>query len=233
MPAHATPTRFGWLRPLLIGIGLWLLVFAAVLYHGGIDGPLARMHTFFTKAALLTIGGAYAVLPYVFDAAVEQYSWLTPGQMLDGLALGETTPGPLIMVVTFIGFVGGWAQPPFGSDHLLAGAVLAAALVTFVTFLPSFLFILIGAPLIERSRGEIRLTAPLRAITAAVVGVIANLALALGRHALILPAGDGADWIAVAIGLAAGLALLRSRVGVPILVVVGALLGLGLGVLRI
>ena len=232
-PEHARAVPLDWLPTLLIGAGLWLLVLGAVVYAGGgLDGTLARMALFFSKAALLTFGGAYAVLPYVFDAAVARYSWLTPGQVLDGLALGETTPGPLIMVVTFIGFVGAWGQAPFGPEHLLAGALAAAAVVTFCTFLPSFLFILIGAPLVERTRDALRVTAPLRAITAAVVGVIANLALVLGEHALI-PGTDGdLDWVAAAIALAAGVALLRFRLGVPVLVVAGALLGLGLHLLR-
>jgi chromate transporter len=136
------------------------------------------MGWFFTKAALLTFGGAYAVLPYVYQGAVGHYGWLTPTQMIDGLALGETTPGPLIMVVAFVGFVGGYVKAVFGPDSLfLAGAV--AALVTWFTFLPSFIFILAG-PLIETTHNDLKFTAPLTAITAAVVGVILNLALFFG-----------------------------------------------------
>ena len=135
------------------------------------------MAWFFTKAALLTFGGAYAVLPYVYQGAVEQFHWLTGPQMIDGLALGETTPGPLIMVVAFVAFVGGWTRQVLGPDLLFTGAALAALLVTWFTFLPSFLFILAGGPLVESTHGNLKFTAPLTAITAAVVGVIASLAL--------------------------------------------------------
>jgi chromate transporter len=143
----------------------------------GWQGALTQMGWFFTKAALLTFGGAYAVLPYVYQGAVEHYHWLSGVQMIDGLALGETTPGPLIMVVTFVGFVGGWTQQVFGPDSVAASALVAAVVVTFFTFLPSFVFILLGAPFIETTHGNLKLTAPLTAITAAVVGVIFNLAM--------------------------------------------------------
>src|SRR6185295_15621234 len=123
----------------------------------------------------VTFGGAYAVLPYVNQAAVEHYGWLTAPQMIDGLALGETTPGPLIMVVTFVGFVGGWNTLLLGPEHQLFGAVLAASLVTYITFLPSFIFIFLGGPLVETTHRQPRITAPLTAITAAVVGVILSL----------------------------------------------------------
>jgi chromate transporter len=144
------------------------------------------MGGFFTKAALVTFGGAYAVLPYVNQAAVEQYHWVTAPQMIDGLALGETTPGPLIMVVTFVGYVGAWTHATGASPALsgLAGALV----VTFFTFLPSFVFIFAGAPLVEASRGRRFLTAPLTAITAAVVGVIANLAAYFAFHVFWPPA---------------------------------------------
>lgn len=147
----------------------------AVTY--GWHGTLTQIGWFFTKAALLTVGGAYAVLPYVYQGAVEHYQWLTPVQMIDGLALGETTPGPLIMVITFVGFVGGWVKPVFGGDALFASAFAASAVATFFTFLPSFIFIFLGGPFIETTHGNLKLTAPLTAITAAVVGVIFNLAM--------------------------------------------------------
>jgi chromate transporter len=140
------------------------------------------MGWFFTKAALLTFGGAYAVLPYVYQGAVEQFQWLTGPQMIDGLALGETTPGPLIMVVAFVGFVGGWTQTGAGAGRAVPGRALAATVVTWFTFLPSFLFILAGGPLVESTHGKLRFTAPLTAITAAVVGVIATLALFFLAH---------------------------------------------------
>ena len=178
------------------------------------------MGWFFTKAALLTFGGAYAVLPYVYQGAVETFGWLTATQMIDGLALGETTPGPLIMVVAFVGFVGGWTKQIFGPDLLALAGLVAASVVTFFTFLPSFLFILVGGPIIETTHGQLRFTAPLTGITAAVVGVIVNLAAFFAWH-VFWPHGwlsaqhvGGADLIALALGAAAAIALLRFKVGV-------------------
>jgi chromate transporter len=185
------------------------------------------MAWFFTKAALLTFGGAYAVLPYVFQGAVEHYGWLTTLQMIDGLALGETTPGPLIMVVAFVGFVGGWNMEVLGPNATLAGAVLAASIVTFFTFLPSFLFILAGAPFIESTHGQLRFTAPLTGITAAVVGVIVNLALFFAIHVW-WPDGLGGrfDWPAAVLAVAAFIALARFKVGVIPVILVCRLAGL-------
>jgi chromate transporter len=179
----------------------------------GWDGALTQMGWFFTKAALLTFGGAYAVLPYVYQGAVEQFQWLTPLQMIDGLALGETTPGPLIMIVAFVGFVGGWAKQVIGPDMLFLGAALAATIVTWFTFLPSFIFILAGGPVIESTHGNLKFTAPLTGVTAAVVGVIASLALFFLVHIAQARAG-GIDWIALAIAAAAAVALLRYQAGV-------------------
>jgi chromate transporter len=210
---------------------LWLLPMGALLAWQGWDGALTQMSWFFTKAALLTFGGAYAVLPYVYQGAVEQFGWLTGPQMIDGLALGETTPGPLIMVVAFVAFVGGWTQEVLGPDALFQGAALAALLVTWFTFLPSFIFILAGGPLVESTHGKLAFTAPLAAITAAVVGVIASLALFFIAH-VAFPAGAGAGlasevaWPAVALMLAAALALLRYRVGVIPVIAACALAGL-------
>ena len=146
------------------------------------------MGWFFTKAALLTFGGAYAVLPYVYQGGVEHYHWLTATQMIDGLALGETTPGPLIMIVAFVGFVGGWTHALFGHDSLLLAGVAGAAVAAFFTFLPSFIFILAGGPLVESTRGNVRMTAPLTAISAAVVGVIVSLAAVLRTARVLSPA---------------------------------------------
>jgi chromate transporter len=181
----------------------------------GWDGVLTQMGWFFTKAALLTFGGAYAVLPYVYQGAVESHQWLTPHQMIDGLALGETTPGPLIMVVTFVGFVGGWTQQLFGADALFRAGIAAAMVVTYFTFLPGFLFILAGGPLVESTHGKPHYTAPLIGITAAAVGVILNLAAFFAHH-VFWPNGLArpADGFAVIVGLCALLALLRFRVGV-------------------
>ncbi|HLF96808.1 MAG TPA: chromate efflux transporter [Methylococcaceae bacterium] len=210
-PAHA---RFGWARLALVvvaGALLWAGPMAWLWLHGA-NGVLAQMGGFFTKAALLTFGGAYAVLPYVFQGAVEHYHWLSAAQMMDGLALGETTPGPLIMVVTFVGFLGGWnaaAEPSF-----LAG-LAAAGVATYFTFLPSFLFILAGGPLVESTHGNLRFTAPLTAITAAVVGVILNLALFFAWHVLWPQGFSGAfDALSALLILAAMLALFRYRIGI-------------------
>ena len=176
------------------------------------------MGLFFSKAALLTFGGAYAVLPYVYQGAVEQFHWLTGSQMIDGLALGETTPGPLIMVVTFVGFVGGWTHQVLGPDALFAGAALAALMVTWFTFLPSFIFILAGGPVIESTHGRLGFTAPLTAITAAVVGVIASLAVFFIGHIARRPDGQ-VDLAALALVALAALALFRFKVGViPVII---------------
>jgi chromate transporter len=221
-PPHARFSRGRLARVLTAGLGLWLLAMAALVATHGLQGTLTQMGWFFTKAALLTFGGAYAVLPYVYQGAVEHYQWLTGPQMIDGLALGETTPGPLIMVVVFVGFVGGWTSALFGSDSLFLAGAAAALVVTFFTFLPSFLFIFLGGPLIESTHGNLGFTAPLTAITAAVVGVIANLALFFAWHVL-WPRGFGGpfEWPAVVIGVAAAVALFRFRLGV-IPVVIGA-----------
>jgi len=184
----------------------------------GLNSTLAVMGLFFSKAALLTFGGAYAVLPYVYQGAVEQYQWLSGPQMIDGLALGETTPGPLIMVVTFVGFLGGWKQQVLGPEAVFLGATLAALVATWFTFLPSFIFILAGGPLVESTHGQLRFTAPLTAITAAVVGVIASLAVFFIAH--IARRSDAAgvpgdiDVAALGLMLLAALALFRFKVGV-------------------
>ena len=223
-PEHA---RFSWRRlARVVGVclGLWLLAIAGLALIFGVEAVLTQMAWFFTKAALLTFGGAYAVLPYVYQGAVEQYHWLTGPQMIDGLALGETTPGPLIMVVSFVGFVGGWTHAVLGSDSLFVSGAVAAAVVTYFTFLPSFCFVLLGGPLIESTHGDLRFTAPLTGITAAVVGVIVNLAVFFGYHVL-WPAGLSGrfDALSAVIGVVAGIALIRFKVGViPVVLVAGA-----------
>jgi chromate transporter len=228
-PAHA---RFTWRRLALqfaVGIALWAIALAAIVAYSGWEGTLAQMGWFFTKAALLTFGGAYAVLPYVFQGAVENYQWLTAPQMIDGLALGETTPGPLIMVVAFVGFVGAWTKEVFGAESLFWAGAAGAVIATYFTFLPSFVFIFAGAPFIETTHGNLRFTAPLTGITAAVVGVIVNLAVFFAYHVL-WPEGLGArfDWISALIGLAALLALFRFKAGV--IPVIGACAIAGLAV---
>jgi chromate transporter len=209
---------------------LWAAVIGALAAWGGWQGTLAQMAWFFTKAALLTFGGAYAVLPYVVQGAVENYGWLTTAQMMDGLALGETTPGPLIMVVAFVGFLGGWGQQVLGPDALFAGGVAAAAVVTLFTFLPSFMFILTGAPFIESTHGQLHFTAPLKGITAAVVGVIVNLAVFFAMHVW-WPAGfdqGGIDIASVLISAAALMALMRFKLGVIPVILACGLAGLAL-----
>jgi len=224
VPEHA---RFRWLhlvKVAITGLMLWGGVMGLLCGQYGWNGALTQMGWFFTKAALLTFGGAYAVLPYVYQGAVEHFHWLSATQMIDGLALGETTPGPLIMVVTFVGFLGGWSQLPFGSDALLMAGVVAAVVVTYFTFLPSFLFILAGGPLVESTHGNLKFTAPLSAITAAVVGVILNLAVFFAWH-VFWPHGFAGrfDGIAALIGAGALLALFRYKLGVvPVIAVCGA-----------
>ena len=214
-PAHARFSGRGLLITLLAwGVAL-LLPLMAVVRLGGWDGPLAAMARFFSQVALVSFGGAYAVLPYVAQGAVEQHGWLSATQMLDGLALGETTPGPLIMVLAFVGFLGGWSSG--------VGGWAAAAVTVWFTFLPSFGFILAGAPLVEASRGDQRFTAPLTAITAALVGVIASLAVFFAVPVL-LPGGR-LDPVAVGLTLVALLLLLRQRWGVLPLIGSAALLG--------
>ncbi|KQZ43387.1 chromate efflux transporter [Duganella sp. Root1480D1] len=222
-PPHARFTWAGLARVVAAGIilmaGAWLLL--AWLF--GIDKPLAQMGWFFTKAAMMTFGGAYAVLPYVYQGGVEHFQWLTAAQMVDGLALGETTPGPLIMVVAFVGFVGAWTHQAIAGNPALAG-IAGATVAAWFTFVPSFIFILAGGPLVESTRGNIRMTAPLTAISAAVVGVIASLALFFGIH-VFHPASQW-EWPAVAIAAAAAIALMQYKQGTIRVLVACAIAGI-------
>jgi chromate transporter len=227
-PPHATFTRARLAKVIVAGLLLWAVPVAALVAWQGRESTLAHMALFFSKAALLTFGGAYAALPYVYQWGVEHYHWLTPPQMIDGLALGETTPGPLIMIVCFVGFVGGWTKQVLGPDMLFTGAALAATVATWFTFLPSFLFILAGGPIVEATHGNLKFTAPLTAITAAVVGVIASLALFFLVHiARPVPAGP-LDGTALVIAAAAAVALLRYKAGVIPVIAACALAGLAL-----
>lgn len=225
-PEHA---RFRWSRLLAVGavgLALWGVPMAFLTLWGGWSHTLTQMGWFFTQAALLTFGGAYAVLPFVTQGAVVEYGWLTPAQMIDGLALGETTPGPLIMVVAFVGFVGAHGQALFGPEsHFLAGAT-AACVATWFTFLPSFVFILAGGPLVESTHGEIKFTAPLTAISAAVVGVILNLALFFATNVL-WPAGWGGrvEWVSAGLAVGAAVALFRFKRSVMEVIAVCAVAG--------
>jgi chromate transporter len=226
-PAHARFRFSGLLRVAITGVVFWLIPMGLLWSLYGWEHHFTQMAWFFTKAALLTFGGAYAVLPYVYQGAVSYYGWLTPTQMIDGLALGETTPGPLIMVVAFVAFIGAYSDQVLGVDSLFIAGALAATIVTWFTFLPSFIFIFAGAPLIESTHGKLQFTAPLSAITAAVVGVIVNLALFFGYH-ILWPAGFGEaiDWYSLVIVVAATLALVHYKVGVIKVIAVSALIGL-------
>jgi chromate transporter len=230
-PAHARFSKSRLAAVVSVGAVLWALPMSLLLAAQGWSGTLAQMGWFFTKAALLTFGGAYAVLPYVYQGAVDQFQWLTGLQMIDGLALGETTPGPLIMVVAFVGFVGGWAKQVLGPDALFLGAALAALVVTWFTFLPSFLFILGGGPLVESTHGNLKFTAPLTGVTAAVVGVIASLAVFFLGHIGWPTSAAGIqasapDWVALGLAAAAAVALLRLKLGVITVIAASALAGL-------
>jgi chromate transporter len=222
-PAHAL---FAWPRfagICVVALVLWGVALGALVAAYGWDATLTQIGWFFTKAALLTFGGAYAVLPYVYQAAVEGYEWLTPAQMIDGLALGETTPGPLIMVVAFVGFVAAWTKEVLGPDSLFLAGALGATIATWFTFLPSFIFILLGGPLVETTHGDLKFTAPLTGITAAVVGVIVNLAVFFAYHVLWPHGFEGRfEWASALIGAAAFLALWRYKAGViPVILACG------------
>jgi chromate transporter len=229
-PAHA---RFSWRHATrVIGscVLLGLAAYAIVAALDGGDGTLRHMAQFFTQAAFVTFGGAYAVLPYVHQAAVETHGWLTSSQMIDGLALGESTPGPLIMIVAFVGFLGAWTKAALGPDALALAGIAGACVATFFTFLPSFLFILVGGPLVESTRGRLRWTAPLSGVTAAVVGVVANLALFFALHVLFPGGSMNAAALLIALGAAA--ALFGGKVGVIPVIAAGAATGIGMGAVQ-
>lgn len=232
-PEHARFSPLRLARLAVVGALLWAVPMGALTIVFGWEGTLTQMAWFFTKAALMTFGGAYAILPYIYQGAVEHFGWLTPTQMIDGLALGETTPGPLIMVVAFVSFVGGYVMQVFGPDQAFLAGAVAATLVTWFTFLPSFLFILAGGPLVESTHHSLKFTAALTAITAAVVGVILNLACFFGYHVL-WPEGfvGGLDWPSAIIAIAAAIALFRYKRGVIQVLLACGLAGLGVHLLR-
>lgn len=225
-PTHAQFSLHKLVLTLVVFVVIWLLAMFSL------DGQaaLSTMGSFFTKAAFLTIGGAYAVLPYVYQGAVDQHGWLSGAQMMDGLALGETTPGPLIMIVTWVGYLGGVAKAVF-TNSVLAG-LAGAAVATFFTFLPSFMFILAGGPLVETTRNNLKYNAPLTAITAAVVGVILNLAVFFAWHTFWPQATEAApfagsfEWFPVLIAIAAFVALWKYKLDVMKVIGAAALLGL-------
>jgi chromate transporter len=227
-PAHARFSRNGLVIIVASGFLLWIVPMLLLRILTGGDSVANQSAWFFTKAALLTFGGAYAVLPYVYQAAVQQYGWLNAGQMMDGLALGESTPGPLILVVTFVGFVAGWQNPSLGSSPWLS-ALVVATVVTYFTFLPSFVFIFAGGPWVESTRGKLGFTAPLAGVTAAVVGVIASLAMFFAHQivfegrALTLANSDG---FALALAVTAFVALWHFKRSVIQVIAVSAAAGL-------
>lgn len=237
-PEHAKFNFKHVLKILAVGLCVWVVAIVLLVIIYGWHATFTQMAWFFTKAALMTFGGAYAVLPYVYQGAVEHYHWLSATQMIDGLALGETTPGPLIMVVAFVGFVGGWTHQVFGADSLLLSGVVAASIVTFFTFLPSFVFIFMGGPFIESTQGNVKFTAPLTAITAAVVGVILSLALFFAMHVfmpnvVILPnhlvsklMAYGVDWFSVSLATIGFVALFRFKLSIIKLISIFAAIGL-------
>ena len=226
-PEHAKFHIKGLIQVLLVGAILWAIPIALLNAAFGWEHTYTQMAWFFTKAAWLTFGGAYAVLPYVYQGAITDFAWVTPTQMMDGLALGETTPGPLIMVVAFVAFVGGYVKALLGPESLFLAGGLAACLVTWFTFLPSFILILAGGPFVESTHNDLKFTAPLSAITAAVVGVILNLALFFGYH-LLWPQGfSGAfDWASALIALGAAIALFKFKRNVMHVIAACALVGL-------
>lgn len=226
-PTHAKHSLGHALKIVMVGLLLWSIPIAFMFFEYGWNSVYTQMGIFFTKAAMLTFGGAYAVLPYVYQGAVEHYGWLSASQMIDGLALGETTPGPLIIVVAFVGFVGGYLNqvitdaPPF-----ISGAI-AAVIVAWFTFLPSFIFILLGGPLVESTQGNVKLTHPLTAITAAVVGVILNLAIFFAFHSLWIGGLEGRfDMTAALIALGALVALIKYKANVIGVIFASAIIGL-------
>jgi len=225
-PPHTLPSRARLVRTLGVGLLLWCLPLLFLLAWRGEESVHTGEYLFFTKAALVTFGGAYAVLAYVAQAAVDSFGWLTPAETVDGLALAETTPGPLIMVLQFVGYVAAWHHAE-GMPPALS-ALIGALIATYATFLPCFLFIFVGAPYIELLRGNRSLTGALAGVTASVVGVVLNLALVFGG-AVIWPGGlaHGTDWFALSLSVAAFFALSRFKVDVLWVVLGGGIAGLG------
>lgn len=221
-PEHTRPSFARALRVIAVSLAFWIIPLVVLAIWRGQNDVLFREGVFFSKAAMVTFGGAYAVLPYVAQQAVEHYGWLTPTQMIDGLGLAETTPGPLIMVLQFVGFMAGWNQ---AGDLGLAGAILGALTATYFTFMPCFLWIFLGAPYIEQIRTNRTLTGVLSAITASVVGVVLNLAVWFGINVLI-PAGRGIDWFALGVTAIAFLGMQRFKLDIIPVVAGAAALGL-------
>ena len=222
-PPHTKPTLARALRICVVGLLLWWVPVLLLACWLGMDHAIVREGVFFSKASMVTFGGAYAVLPYVSQLAVEQYHWLSAGQMLDGLALAETTPGPLIMVLQFVGFLGGWNQP--GNLSPLFSATLGALVTTWTTFVPCFLWIFLGAPHIEQLRGNVKLTTALSSVTAAVVGVILNLTVWFAQHVL-FPNSGRLDWFVLAVAGITFIGIVKWKWGIIPVVIGSGVLGL-------
>jgi chromate transporter len=220
---HTKPSLIRSARIILVCLVLWWIPVLTLGAWLGWNHTLFKEGIFFSKAAMVTFGGAYAVLPYVAQQAAENFHWVEPGQMLDGLGLAETTPGPLIMVVQFVGFLGGWKQP--GNLPPLTSATLGALITTWVTFIPCFLWIFLGAPHIEQMRGNAQLTSTLSAVTAAVVGVVLNLAVWFAIHAL-YPNARNIDWVLVTLSAGCFLVMARWKWNIIPVVFLSGLLGL-------
>ncbi len=225
-PLHTHPSRSKLIRTFAVGFVLWIVPFVALIMWQGWNTLHVQEYRYFTQAALVTFGGAYAVLAYVTQAVTtDPYNWITPAQAVDGLALAETTPGPLIMVLQFVGFMAGWNNPVAGMGQT-ESAVLGGLITTYVTFLPSFLFIFLGAPYIEYLRGNQLLTGALSGITSAIVGVIMNLALVFG-FAVIAPNGIGQiSWFLAVMSVVAFVILYRFKIDVLWVVLAGGFIGL-------
>jgi chromate transporter len=229
---HTIPSRSRSIKIAAIGAMLWLLPIAALIAWNGTQNLHVEEYKFFSISALVTFGGAYAVLAYITQAVTTApYNWITPTQAVDGLALAETTPGPLIMVLQFVGFMAAWNNPVAGMSPL-SSAIIGALLTTYATFLPSFLFIFLGAPYIEKLRKSKLLTSSLSGVTAAVVGVILNLALVFGM-AVIVDRGTGEiNWFSVVLGILAFLALQKLKLDVLLVIIAGGVIGIIYTLLR-
>ncbi len=229
IPEHAKYSLKHLIKTFTWGLGIGGIVFYLLVKTVGLDDLLSQTAVFFTKASLLTFGGAYAVLPYVYQGAVEHYHWISATQMMDGLALGETTPGPLIMVITFISFVSGWVNHALPNAPLWVSGLATAGAATFFTFLPSFVMIFLGAPFIETTRSQLKLAAPLTTITAAVVGVILNLAVFFASHTFWQEKTQQLNITGLIIAVLAFIALTKFKVSTLTVIIASGLIGLALG----
>jgi len=240
LPKHARPTVLRSLQVSAVWLALWLIPVALLLWGLGSSNVFSQIAVFFSKMAMVTFGGAYAVLAYVAQQAVEHYGWLKPGEMLDGLGMAETTPGPLIMVLQFVGFMAAFRDP--GALSPMLAGTLGGLLATWVTFTPCFLWIFLGAPFVERLRGNKALSAALSAITAAVVGVVLNLAIWFAIHTVFrqtisvqtfpfafeAPILTSVDPWALLLSLAAAIAIFRFKIGMLPTLAACCLVGIGL-----